>query len=194
MPFDAESRQSDTSLLRRYAAGDARAARALTQRLSPMVFRVAVRLLGDRAEAEDIAQEAMLRLWRIAPDWREGDASVSTWLYRVTVNLCTDRLRSPRSRSAGWPDDFDPPDDTPGPEMRLQEAARATALESALGVLPERQRTAVVLRNLEGLSNPEIADIMDVSVEAVESLVARGKRALAKLLAKQREELGFSDD
>ncbi|MFV0359055.1 RNA polymerase sigma factor [Tropicimonas sp.] len=196
MPLDAESDRTDESLLALYAGGDRAAARMLTLRLTPRVLALACRMLGDRAEAEDVAQEAMLRLWRIAPGWREGEAKVSTWLYRVASNLCTDRLR--RRRGTGFDDVFgegiEPPDETPQVDERLQEAARAEALRRALAELPDRQRQAVVLRHLEGLSNPEIAAIMEIGVEAVESLTARGKRALAARLDGQRQQLGLSDD
>jgi RNA polymerase sigma factor (sigma-70 family) len=193
MAFDAENEASDEALLVLYANGDAQAARVLTMRLAPRVLSFAARMLGgDLAEAEDVAQEAMLRLWRIAPDWRQGEAKVSTWLFRVASNLCTDRLR--RRRGVGLDDlGADPPDDSPGAEARLQAASRAEALEAALQDLPERQRQAVVLRHLEGVSNPEIAAVMEISVEAVESLTARGKRALARALEGRRAELGYGD-
>ncbi|MCR9150602.1 MAG: RNA polymerase sigma factor [Rhodobacteraceae bacterium] len=192
MAFDLTDDTSDDDLLARFAAGEAAAARALTLRLTPVALRVAQRMLGDAAEAEDVAQEAMLRLWRIAPDWRPGVARVSTWLYRVTVNLCTDRLR--RRRGVGLEAAGEVADGAPAPVSTLIEADRAAALEAALMSLPERQRQAVVLRHIEGLSNPEIADILGIGVEAVESLTARGKRALAALLAGRREELGYGDD
>jgi len=192
MAFDLPDDTSDEDLLARFAAGEAAAARALTLRLTPVALRVAQRMLGDAAEAEDVAQEAMLRLWRIAPDWRPGVARVSTWLYRVTVNLCTDRLR--RRRGVALEAAGDVVDGTPAAVSTLIEADRAAALEAALMSLPERQRQAVVLRHIEGLSNPEIADILGIGVEAVESLTARGRRALAALLAGRREELGYGDD
>lgn len=193
MAFDAESGTSDEALLVLYANGDAQAARALTQRLTPRVLGFAARMLGgDLAEAEDVAQEAMLRLWRIAPEWRQGEAKVSTWVFRVASNLCTDRLRKRRGVALAELG-ADPADDSPGAEARLQAASRAEALEAALQDLPERQRQAVVLRHLEGLSNPEIAAVMEISVEAVESLTARGKRALARALTGRRAELGYDD-
>ncbi len=191
MAFDAEDDRSDEALLALYGRGDATAARELTRRLAPMAFRVAARLLGDRAEAEDLAQEAMLRLWRMAPDWQAGTAKVSTWLYRVVANLATDRLR----RRRGLPLDAvpEPADERPGALGAMIAADRAAALDRALLGLPERQRQAVVLRHLEGLGNPEIAEIMGVGVEAVESLIARGKRGLTEALAGRREELGYGD-
>ena len=88
----------------------------------------------------------------------------------------------------------EPADDRPGAAAQMQEAARAAALEAALAQLPDRQRQAVVLRHIEGLGNPEIAEVMEISTEAVESLTARGKRALASLLAGRRDELGYHDD
>lgn len=183
---------SDEALLVAYSNGDTRSARALTERLAPRVLAHATRLLGDRAEAEDVTQEALMRLWRIAPDWRQGEAKVTTWLYRVTANLCTDRQRK-SGRQVHLDAAGDPPDPAPDAVAAMTGAARAAALEAALQALPERQREAVVLRHIEGLSNPEIAAIMDIGVEAVESLTARGKRRLADLLLPRKDELGLDD-
>ncbi|MEZ5686350.1 MAG: RNA polymerase sigma factor [Paracoccaceae bacterium] len=192
MAFDALSDVSDEALLVLYGNGDRAAARSLTLRFAPLAFRVALRMLGDRAEAEDLAQEAMLRLWKIAPDWRNGEAKVSTWLYRVVSNLATDRLR--KRRGVGLDEAPEIEDGRASVLDEMIETDRAAALQAALQALPERQRQAVILRHIEGMSNPEIAEAMEIGVEAVESLTARGKRGLAKLLAGQREELGFGDD
>ncbi len=191
MPLDALNDASDEALLVAFGNGDRAAARALTLRLTPRVLGYAARLLGDRAEAEDVTQEAMLRLWRMAGQWRQGEARVTTWLYRVVTNLCTDRLR--RRRGVGLDSIEEPADDAASAEDGLARAQRLAALQEALMRLPARQRQAVVLRHVEGLSNPEIAAVMEVSVEAVESLTARGKRGLAKALAGRREELGYGD-
>ena len=195
MPFDAASDTPDEALLVLYANGDSAAAQELAARHLPRVLGFATRMLaGDRAEAEDVAQEAMLRLWRVAPDWRTGEAKVSTWLYRVVTNLCSDRLRGKkRRRAVGLDDAPDVADDTQGVEAVLVEGDRMTALNAALDQLPDRQRQAVVLRHIEGLSNPEIADVMDIGVEAVESLTARGKRALTQAMAGRRAELGYEE-
>ncbi|RWR12974.1 RNA polymerase sigma factor [Paenirhodobacter populi] len=192
MAFDARDDVSDETLLILYGKGDGRAARALTLRLGPLAYRVALRMLGDRAEAEDLTQEALLRLWKIAPDWRPGEAKVSTWLYRVVTNLATDRLR--RRRGIGLDEAPEVPDETASALERMIETDRARALDLALAQLPARQRQAVVLRHLEGMSNPEIAAAMEIGVEAVESLTSRGKRALAALLRDRREELGYGHD
>lgn len=193
MAFDQARDVSDEALLVAYGNGDREAARLLTARLAPRVLGFAARMLGgDRAEAEDVTQEAMLRLWRVAPEWRHGEAKVTTWLFRVASNLCTDRLR--KRRSVDIDSVAEPEDDAPGAVAGLIEADRARALEGALAQLPDRQREAVVLRHLEGLTNPEIAEAMEISVEAVESLTARGKRTLAGILSGRREELGYGSD
>lgn len=186
------SNVSDDALLIAFGNGDRAAALALTERLTPRVLGYAGRLLSDRAEAEDVAQDAMMRLWKIAPEWRQGEAKVTTWLYRIVSNLCTDRLR--KKRSTGLDEIAEPEDDKPSQEAVLMQKQRVAALDRALEILPERQRQAVVLRHIEGFSNPEIAEVLEIGVEAVESLTARGKRALAKALADQREELGFEND
>lgn len=195
MALDDTSDLPDEALLVLYANGDPAAARALTLRLVPRLMAYATRMLGgDRAEAEDIAQEAMLRLWRIAPDWRSGEAQVSTWAYRVAGNLCTDRLRARRLRRPVTLEDA--PEllsDAADVETEMMQTDRHRALTAALAELPERQRQAVVLRHIEGLANPEIAVVMEIGVEAVESLTARGKRGLAALLAGRRPELGYGE-
>lgn len=193
MPLDALNDVTDEALLVAFGNGDPQAARALSARMTPRILRFAARMLGDRAEAEDVAQEAMLRLWRQAPKWRQGEAKVTTWLYRVVSNLCVDRLRKTRETVAldAAPE---PADGSPGAEAGLLQAARVAALDAALRDLPERQRRAVVLRHIEGLANPEIAAVMEIGVEAVESLTARGRRALVGALGDRRDELGFGDD
>ncbi len=187
-----EDAAGDAALLARYARGDQAAARTLTARHAPRVFALARRMLGDRAEAEDVTQETMLRLWRLAGEWEVRDAALGTWLYRVASNLCIDRLR--RRREVVSDALIEAEDQAPGALARLEDDDRAAALQAALALLPDRQRLALVLRHFEDRSNPEIAEILDTSVEAVESLLGRGRRELAARLAPRRQELGFSDD
>ncbi|MFD0860325.1 sigma-70 family RNA polymerase sigma factor [Roseovarius aquimarinus] len=181
---------SDEALLAAYAAGDAAAAAPLAERHAPRVLAVALRMLNDVQDAEDVTQEALLRLWRIAPEWEAGRAQVSTWLYRVAANLCTDRLRR-RARLSPLEGAAEPADPAPGADARIEARERQDALGAALMDLPERQRLAVVLRHIEELPNPEIAATMGVSVKAVESLTARGRAALGRALGHRKEELGY---
>lgn len=191
---DTDDHAPDAALLVAFANGDATAGRTLVARLGPKLFAHAARVLGDRAEAEDVVQETMLKLWKIAPEWRQGEAQVSTWAYRVVANLCTDRLRRRKTQAQVGIDAVAEPEANVLPVVeQMTETERADALQSALRTLPDRQRQAVVLRHLDGLSNPEIARIMDIGVEAVESLTARGKRALTTALAGRKEELGYDN-
>jgi RNA polymerase sigma-70 factor (ECF subfamily) len=176
---------ADDALLAAYAAGDVAAARMLTLRLAPRLIATAARLLGDRTEAEDVAQETMLRLWRIAPDWRPGAAQPATWAHRVAVNLCLDRLRRRPTRPLEEAAEVEDP--APPPLAALEAADRVSALSAALSALPDRQRIAICLRHFEERSNPEIAESLGISVEAVESLLSRGRRALSRALGAHAE-------
>ena len=177
-------------MLAAYADGNPEAAREIIDRYAGGMLRLSTRMLGNHADAEEVTQEAMLRLWRIAPEWRSGQAKVSTWLWRVTVNLCTDRLR--KATTASLDSVPEPEDHRPAEVDRMIGNQRIKALYSGLDQLPERQRTAVVLRHIEGMSNPEIAGVMETSVEAVESLLTRGMRQLRKILGPARTELGWT--
>jgi len=150
------------------------------------IHAFAWRMLGDAAEAEDVAQEAFLRLWRQAGKWR-AEARVGTWLHRVAHNLCIDRLR--QRRGDGGEELPDLPDPAPGPAANQQRAQVARRIEAALASLPERQRAAIVLVHYQELGNIEAAGIMGVGVEAMESLLSRGRRGLREALAGLRDDL-----
>lgn len=183
---EPSSAEQDAQLLARFAAGDQSAARTLTDQLLPGAMRQAWRMLGDQIEAEDVAQEAMLRLWRQAGDWRAGEARISTWLYRVVHNLCIDRIRKRRPQ-VPVEDAPEPVDPDPGVLERMAQTEQSRAIAAAIGELPERQRQALILRHFEGLSNPEIGEALECSVEAVESLLARARRQLAKRMSEEKE-------
>ena len=178
--------QIDAALLARVDAGDSRACRILVDAHLGRVTAFAWRLLGDAGEAEDVAQEAFLRLWRQAANWR-AEARVGTWLHRVAHNLCVDRLR--RLRPAA---DADPPDildPSGGPAADRQRSQVAQVVEMALAGLPERQRAAITLVHYQAFGNIEAAAILGVSVKALESLLARGRRRLRDRLRDRKNDL-----
>lgn len=172
----------DADFVRKAGAGDARAAEALVRRHLPRMVGLARRMLGDASEAEDVAQEVFLRVWREAPRWRPGAAKFETWMHRVALNLCYDRLR--RRRETPDPDaGVNVPDRALLPAEQWLARQRAAKVNAALGGLPERQRAAIVLVHYQELTNIAAAEMLEVSVEALESLLARGRRALKASLA-----------
>jgi RNA polymerase sigma-70 factor (ECF subfamily) len=183
---DTDSVQADAALVARVGSGDSAACRSLMEAHLGRIHAFAWRMLGDAAEAEDVAQDTFLRLWRQAGKWR-AEARVGTWLHRVAHNLCIDRLR--QRRGDGGEELPDLPDPSPGPAADQQRAQVARRIEAALASLPERQRAAIVLVHYQELGNIEAAGIMGVGVEAMESLLSRGRRGLREALAGLRDDL-----
>lgn len=178
--------QADAALVARVGAGDSAACRRIVDAHLGRVAGFAWRMLGDGAEAEDVAQEAFLRLWRTAPRWRP-EARIGTWLHRVAHNLCVDRLR--RRGPAADTEVGEIADPSVGPGAHRHRADIARAVDVALAALPERQRAAIVLVHYQDLGNIEAACAMEISVEALESLLSRGRRALRESLRDRRDDL-----
>jgi len=177
--------ESDEALMARVARGDQPAFRALARRHLPAMVGLARRILGNAAEAEDVGQEAMLRVWTHAPRWQPL-ASFRTWLTRVVVNLCLDR-----KRRAPWVEleaAGEIADTTLGPGDRVEEDERERLLAAAIDRLPARQRTAIVLTYGEGMSNAQVAEMLGTSVSAVETLLVRGKQNLRRALGAMTDE------
>jgi RNA polymerase sigma-70 factor (ECF subfamily) len=165
--------------LRRIVDGDQAAFRSLVKAHYGRVLRLAARLLHDRADAEDVAQEAFLKLWREGAGIRK-EASVPAWLMKVTSNLALDRLRRPKAAVVGLiPDRMD---ERAAPDRDRRRADVSRVVDEALAGLPERQRLALVLVHFEGCEQKVAAAAMDVSIEALESLLARARRALKAAL------------
>jgi len=169
----------DAQLLAGVGRNDPEAVRQLVARKLPRLLSLAQRLLGHRGEAEDLAQDAFIRVWKQAAHWQPGGARFDTWLHRVALNLCYDRLRRRRD-DAPAPDDetSEPIDPAPTPERALLDVQRGQRVAAALAALPVRQREAIVLQYYQELSNVEAAALMQISVEALESLLSRARRAL----------------
>jgi RNA polymerase sigma-70 factor (ECF subfamily) len=171
---------SDEALMARVARGDEAAYRLLTRRHVPAMLGLARRILGNAADAEDVAQEAMLRVWTHAPRWQPL-AAFKTWLTRVVVNLCLDRKRrAPWVELEAAGEIADP---ARGAAEQAETDERERYLQRAIENLPDRQRAAIVLTYSEGMSNAQVADILDTSVSAVETLLVRGKQNLRRALS-----------
>ena len=182
--MDGGGSDPDGELIARAGRGDAGAIRTLMARKLPRMLAVGQRMLGDAAEAEDVAQEVFVRVWREAAHWRPGKARFDTWMHRVALNLCYDRLRRRRvATMAEPPDQIDP---GPQPDRALIASEVGRRVQLALMTLPDRQREALTLCHYQELGNIEAATIMDVSVEALESLLSRGRRGLREALADLR--------
>jgi len=179
-------------LLAAAADGDEAAFRVLVNRHLPSVLAVARRMLRDEAEAEDMAQEALLKLWRTRDALEVGPYGLKPWLRRVVSNLCIDRVRSGRRLTVT--DDV-PEQAEPADQLAHVEAKDAgERVDAALKALPDRQRMALTLFHYEGLRQIEVGRIMGVSDEAVESLLARGRRSLKAALRDEWRELLASDE
>jgi len=172
--------------MRRTSRGEAAAFRTLASLHTGPIMSYAYRILQDRAEAEDVAQETLLRLWKDASRY-EPTARVSTWLHRIAHNLCIDRLRGKREKSSDSEREIEGRT-SDEPSSLLQEKRVATAVDAALATLPERQRAALTLVHYQGFGNIEAAEILDIGVEALESLLSRGRRALREKLSEHRTE------
>lgn len=176
---------SDEDLMARIAGGDAESFRILAKKYMGLLYSVAYRMFPQKADAEDIVQEALLRVWSKAYLWKAGTgAAVSTWLYRLVYNICIDHKR--RTGRQSVPVDDDHPDSGPGADTVLQDSQTGAIVSRAVRALPERQRAALVLCHYEGLSNAEAADIMGTSVKGVEGLLVRARKTLQQDLKKYK--------
>lgn len=182
------SGDDDAALMQKIAGGDNRAFEKLVQRHLPRSVRMAARITGSAAEAEDAVQEAFIRVWKHAADWESPDAAgaqFSTWFYRIVLNLCIDHKRK---RIFTPLEDVQEPDDgRDDAETGLQRRELSQRVRGAVDTLPDRQRAAFVLCFYEERSNKEAADVLGVSVKALESLLVRARKALHdKLLPEKR--------
>jgi len=182
-PATPQSADDDT-LMARIALRDAEAFRVLVDKHAGKAHRIAWRMLGDPVEAEDVAQEAMLKLWEQADRWQAGSAGVGAWLNRVATNLCLDRLR--RRRFASDEDVPERVDETPLADARMDSEWMRRRAMQAVQSLPDRQRAAIVLTYYEECSNLAAAEILGLNIKAFESLLLRARQALKAALGDVR--------
>ncbi|QLC23955.1 RNA polymerase sigma factor [Parasphingopyxis algicola] len=179
----SEADQTDRALMARVRDGDSVAFSALVELHSAPIYRVAYRMLGDGHEAEDIVQDVFTRLWTHAPQWKPSGAGLGAWLHRVGVNLCLDRLRK-RKRIAP----VEPPestDDTPRADKVMVSDEIGASVDRCLRQLPDRQAAALILSYYEGLSNSASAEILELNIKALESLLVRARRKMRALLEQE---------
>jgi RNA polymerase sigma-70 factor (ECF subfamily) len=182
---------SSEELMVRIAEGDEDAFEILVNRHQTSVLNLIYRFIGDRTQAKDLAQEVFIRVWRAAKNY-EPKAKFTTWIYRITANLCFNELKSARSKKwfsfnrsdedGGHAFEETLADSAPSAEDILLQKERSRQISDALQSLPENQRMALILKRYDGLSYQEIAQVIDCSVSAVESLLVRAKRTLQEKL------------
>lgn len=175
-------------------AGDSSAFERLIEPLEGRIYAVALRMCGNREDAQDCMQESMIRIYRALSSFK-GQSSFSTWVYRITMNTCLDELRRRKARrstsldtllDSGW----SPADETDTPERHAIQSEQRRTLERAIAELPEDMRAAVVLRDIQGLAYDEIASALNVNVGTVKSRISRGRERLREKLSAHPELFG----
>lgn len=184
---EARARSEDDALLERIQNDDQAAFRLLVERHVDRAFALALRILRNPADADDVVQDCLLKLWTHRKRMEIGRAKFSTWLYRVVTNRCIDFTRMPRMNDIDEAPEV--ADDRADVVEELHRSAVTTLLETALTRLPEQQRIALILSYHENMSNAEVAEVMDTTVAAVESLLKRGRMHLRKLLTKSEDDI-----
>jgi len=185
---DTGAEDTDAVLMARIATGDARAFDRLVRRHLKRAYNVAYGMVYNSADAQDVAQDAMMRVWMYAPTWRAGESAVTTWLHRIVVNCCYDFLRKKARQPQGGELSADIEDMTARTEHNYAETEQKKRLRAMLRSLPERQRMAVTLCYLEDMSNADAAAVMGVHIKALEGLLVRARKALKPMLASLAEE------
>jgi len=192
-PSEAVVFDEDKELLDRLATGDETAFRLLVERHIDRAYAIALRIVGSAADAEDVVQDTMLKVWTHRGRWQHGRAKFSTWLYRVVSNRCIDIRRKPRTENVDVVPEV--ADGKPDAASVIERAEMNDILEAAMQRLPEQQRVAVILSYHENMSNGEIAEVMDTTIAAVESLLKRGRQQLREMLRRHERDIrgAFTD-
>ncbi len=177
-----ESR-TDDMLMKDIQSGNQQAFQYLVNQNLASLHGFAQRMLGNRSDAEDVVQEVFLRAWNKAHTWKADKAKLSTWLHRIAHNLCVDLQRRTKIQTVTLEQDIEQDTEHTTDSLRREETAKI--VEQALQQLPDRQRSAIVLCYYQGMSNHDAAQVLNISITALESLLARGRRSLKTLLLEQ---------
>ncbi|WP_417711086.1 RNA polymerase sigma factor [Roseibium aggregatum] len=184
----------DDDLLNLVAQSNQRAFRVLVERHVDRGYAVALRILNNPSDAEDVVQDAFLQVWTKRDRWQCGRAKFSTWLFRVVTNRCIDLLRKPKIATMDTLPEIE--DKAPDQMQVLAKQEAVDLLYAAMARLPDQQRVALILSYTESMSNAEIADIMETTLSAVESLLKRGRHKLRHILRNKSESIStlFTND
>ena len=186
--------QAEHELIRRAGRGDQDAFEQLLSAQEGRMYAVALRMCGSHEDAQDCMQEAMIRIYRAISGFK-GQSAFATWVYRITMNTCLDELRKRKSRQATSLDamvenGYSPTDEEDTPERHSVQSEQRRLLERAIADLPEDMRSAVVLRDIQGLSYEEISQALDTNVGTIKSRISRGREKLRSVLSQQPELFG----
>lgn len=176
----------ESSLIKRAIQGDNDAFESLMSAYERKIYGLCLRMMGNRQDGEDAAQEAMVRIWQKLPQYR-GEAAFSTWVYRVTASACTDAirkrsLRAQPSLEAMREEGFEPQDGAPTPQQAVENSERREAMQRAIAGVPEQMRSVFLLRDVHGLSVEETARALNVSSGTVKSRLSRAREKIAAVL------------
>ena len=163
-------------LVQRVAQGDEAAYSLLVARHLPALGRYVVRMMANHADADDVVQDTFIRFWTNATKFDPQQSRLTTWLHNIAHNLCIDYFRK-HNRLVGEVDDEQ---SVRGPEVDSEQRETARKIDQLMMQLPERQRSAIIMCHYQGMSNKEVADVLDISVRALESLLVRGRNSLRK--------------
>lgn len=176
----------ESSLIKRAIQGDNDAFESLMSAYERKIYGLCLRMMGNRQDGEDAAQEAMVRIWQKLPQYR-GEAAFSTWVYRVTASACTDAirkrsLRAQPSLEAMREEGVEPQDGAPTPQQAVENTERREAMQRAIAGVPEQMRSVFLLRDVHGLSVEETARALNVSSGTVKSRLSRTREKIAAAL------------
>lgn len=186
-------KKDDFNLINRFKDGDASAFDEIISKYQDKLYNLCRHMLGNAHDAEDAAQDVFLKAYQNLNKFKP-DSSLYTWLYRIAINTCIDYRRKPffeslfKTSKEGDVFAVDQLSDSPSPERLYESKLISNAIQLALGRLSEKLRTVIVLKEIEGLSYEEMAEVLDVSIGTVKSRISRAREELKKLLKKFREQ------